>query len=94
MSTNEEILKRLAALEAENAKLKSQVGSAGPPVKPTMTYVTTYKGHPLLRFEGNFRPFGLGLKKCSLVLERLEDVRYFVESNKNLLASAPEIEAE
>jgi len=52
MATNDETLKRLAALEAESAKLKAQVG--GPVVKPTMTYVTTYKGHPLLRFEGNF----------------------------------------
>ncbi len=80
MTTNDEITKRIAALELENAKLKTQLGHQTPTVKQTTTHVATWKGHPVLHFEGNFRPFAVGLKKCSLILERLEDVKFFVES--------------
>ena len=90
MSENDEILRRLKALEEENLRLKKQLQTTETPieVKPTTTHVTLWKGHPVIRFEGPFRPFSLGLRKASVVLEKIDDVRFFVENNQQHLAAA------
>lgn len=89
MSNADDILNRLNALEAENRKLREQL-SGKPPEKEITTHVSMWKGHPVIRFEGNFRPFSLGLKKASIVLEKLDDVKFFVDNNRQHVASAPD----
>lgn len=78
-----EILRRLRELEQENLRLRRSIQeSRGTAPKETTTYVSMYKGHPVITFSGGFRPFTLGVKKASIVLEKLEEVRHFVDNNK------------
>jgi hypothetical protein len=90
VSEIDNLKKRLTALEQENARLRK---GSGPP-KETVTVAGSYKGFPVLRFEGPFRPLTIGLKKLSVSLEKLEDVRFFVENNRHKLARTPDDDAE
>jgi hypothetical protein len=89
MTSNDDILARLNALEEENRRLRAQAAGTSQP-KETTTHVTMWKGHPVIRFEGAFKPFSLGLKKASIVLEKLDDVRFFVQNNRQHLEGAPD----
>jgi hypothetical protein len=82
----EEILRRLTDLERENQRLRQQVQSGQPEKKETTTHVGMYKGRPVISFEGAFRPFTLGIRKASVVLEKITEVQHFVENNKHHLA--------
>jgi len=87
--SNDDILARLQKLEEENRQLRAQMeGNSVAPVKATTTYVDIWKGNPVLRLDGNFRPFGIGLKNASIILECIDAVKMFVEQNKSRLASA------
>jgi hypothetical protein len=88
MSEIDELKKRLDTLERENSRLR---GAAKKP-QETTTVVGTWKGHPILRFEGPFRPFSIGLKKASLILQKIEDVKFFVEHNKHKMGVSSEDE--
>jgi hypothetical protein len=46
------------------------------------------KGHPVITFSGAFRPFTLGVRKASIVLEKLAELKHFVENNKRHLGTA------
>jgi hypothetical protein len=83
---SDDILRRLEELEKENLRLRKFVGS-GAGEKKTETVVSLFKGHPVITFTGPFRPFTLGIRKASIVLEKLEDVKHFVENNKKHLKS-------
>jgi hypothetical protein len=87
--SSDEILARLNKLEEENRKLRAQVsGQPQAPVKQTTTYVALWKGNPILRFDGAFKPFGIGWKKASIILECIDSVRMFVEQNRNKLGAS------
>lgn len=89
-----DLVQRIEALEAENMRLRQLHGLKDPNAKkPTTSHITMYKGHPVIQFEGAFRPFALGLKKASIVLEKIDDVRFFVENNKARLSTAPDDDA-
>lgn len=89
MTSNYDFLRRLHDLEEENAKLKRQLESTDRPDPNVITtHVSMRNGLPVIRFEGAFRPFRIGLRKASIILEKLDDVRSFVESNKQYLPDA------
>jgi len=92
MAEKDELLRQIKALEAENAKLK-QATSGKDTSKKTTATIGMWKGFPVIQFEGNFRPFSIGLKKAAVILEKIDDVRLFVSSNQNRLASAPDDQA-
>lgn len=83
---SDEILERLKRLEDENRRLQSLlVAKPAVPVaaiKPTKTYVDLWQGKPILRFDGPFKPFGIGWKKASVILECFDALKFFVENNK------------
>jgi hypothetical protein len=84
--TDQDVLRRLDELEKENLRLRQLVGpSAGP--KKTETYIASFKGHPTITFTGAFRPFTLGLRKASVVLEKIDDLKHFFENNQHHLKS-------
>ena len=79
--SDQDILRRLDELEKENLRLRKMVGPAAGP-KKVETIVAMFKGHPVITFTGPFRPFTLGIRKASIVLEKLQDIQHFVENNK------------
>lgn len=80
----DDLKRRLAALEQENARLRKAPSGK----RETVTVAKMFKGNPVLMFEGQFKPFGIGLKKAMAILEKLDDVRFFVENNKHKLSRA------
>lgn len=89
MNSQDDILRRLDELERENQKLRKMVGGAAGP-KKTETYVSMFKGRPVITFTGGFRPFTLGIRKASVVLEKLDDLKHFLANNKQHLNSTEE----
>lgn len=75
----EEILKRLHKLEAENARLKSAALTA----EPAKLIVTEgdYKGHPTLTFDGSVRRFTLGLTKLRAIKDALPEIEIFLNKH-------------
>ena len=74
-----ELLKRLQALEIENAKLKD--ASITSPLK-LVVIETEYKGHSMLEFRrANAKPFSIGLKKLETIKEGWENVEKFLHKN-------------
>lgn len=61
--------RRIRELEEELARIKGQV----------VITEEIFKGHPVLRFSGAFRPFSLGVSKCKLILKSTDKIRAFVE---------------
>lgn len=91
MNTPADAQRQLEELRAENDRLRRQVaGQSANHARETTTRVDLWKGHPVLRFDGNFRPFSIGLKKASIILQKLDDVRFFVENNRSRIAQAPD----
>jgi len=66
---------QLDALKAENEALKAQNS------KETRVTLEDYKGTPVLKFEGNFKPFHAGMSKCKAILEMETAVRKFIKTN-------------
>ena len=93
MNNEQDILRRLDELERENQRLRKLAGDAAGP-KKTETVVSMFKGHPVITFTGAFRPFTLGLRKASVVLEKIEEVKHFVANNKQHLAKTGYDDAE
>lgn len=81
----EEILKRLKALEDENARLRK--ATAFNVIKPVTVTEGEYMGHPTLSFEGPCKPFTIGLKKLSVVKEVWPQVELFLERHSKNTAS-------
>lgn len=73
----QEILKRLKALEEENAKLRR--ASIANVTKPLTLTESSYNGYPTLVFEGSFKPFTLGMKKLTVLKEAWPQVVLFLE---------------
>ena len=62
---------RIRDLEEEVARLKGQI----------VVTEEEYRGYPILRFTGSFRPFTLGLSKCKAILKTLDKIQQFVEKH-------------
>lgn len=60
---------KIKRLEEEVARLRGQL----------VVTEEEFRGHPVLRFTGAFRPFTLGLSKCRTILKSLDTIRSFVE---------------
>ena len=82
---SDDILVRLQKLEYENRRLQSLLITkpAATDAKKTTTYVDLWQGKPILRFDGEFKPFGIGWKKASVILECIDSLKIFVENNKD-----------
>jgi len=74
-----DILKRLKALEEENARLRA--ASAKEEVKLIVTE-GEYKGFPTLTFEGSVRRFTLGLTKLRALQEAWPEVEKFLQRHR------------
>jgi hypothetical protein len=60
---------KIKRLEEEVARLRGQI----------VVTEEEFRGHPVIRFTGSFRPFTLGLSKCRTILKSLDTIRSFVE---------------
>jgi hypothetical protein len=89
MADFEEMKRRVAELEKENARLRGLKILKREDIKAVMG---DFKGHPVLKFEGPFRPFTLGLKKSWIVLQKLDDLKAFVDKHKEELANAADVD--
>lgn len=76
MQNDQDILKRLRELEAENARLRA--ASLKEEVKLIVTE-GEYKGFPTLTFEGSVRRFTLGLTKLRALKEAWPLVDAFLQ---------------
>jgi hypothetical protein len=74
---SQEILKRLQALEEENARLRKAANLKE--TKPLKVSEGEYKGHPTLVFEGPCKPFALGLKKLGILRQAWPQVENFLD---------------
>jgi len=74
-----EILKRLRALEEENARLRRLAGSHD--AKELTVTEGEYKGYPTLTFEGPFRTFTLGVRKLSVLKQAWSEVEVFLRKH-------------
>jgi hypothetical protein len=80
---DKDIAQRLQALEEENRRLRRAAG-----IKPleTTVYTSIWKDQPILTFEtATGRPFSFGVKKAMTILDKIEDIKKFVEVNKHTL---------
>ena len=64
---------KIRRLEDEVARLKGQI----------VITEEEFRGHPVLRFTGAFRPFTLGLSKCRTILKSIDKIQSFVEKHGN-----------
>ena len=81
MGNDEDLRKRLEALERENKELKKAAGR-GTPQNRTIRYsIGDFKGHPTITFEIGGRHLTLGLRKAAVVLRCMEHIRTFVADN-------------
>lgn len=81
----QEILKRLKALEEENARFRKTTLSNV--AKPVTVTEGEYMGHPTLSFDGPCKPFIIGLKKLSIIKEAWPQVELFLErQSKNIIS--------
>lgn len=73
----DELRRRLKQLEEENRALRE-----GKPFRRSDTVTTRiamYKNHPVITLEGSSRPFSLGIRKASAIVEKIDDLVAFVE---------------
>lgn len=77
MNDEDELRKKIEALENENRALRNAVSRPG---KRNVIVVTEgiYQGHPTISFEAGGRPFTLGLRKASVVLYCADLVKKFI----------------
>jgi hypothetical protein len=82
MSGEDDLRKRIEALENENRALRN---AASRPANKNVIVVTegSYQGHPTISFEAGGRPFTLGLRKASIVLHCKEQIDDFVKRHKS-----------
>jgi hypothetical protein len=85
----EAMRRRLEELEKENARLRGQKIIKKDQIHAV---VGDFKGHPVLKFEGPFKPFTLGLRKSWIVLQMLPEMQAFVDRYKDQLASAADVD--
>lgn len=76
---DQDLLKRLKALEEENARLRA--ASAKEQAKLIVTE-GEYKGFPTLTFDGSVRRFSLGLTKLRALKEAWPKVEEFLERHR------------
>jgi hypothetical protein len=69
MSDMENKDEKIKKLEVEVARLRGQI----------VVTEEEYRGHPVLRFSGAFRPFTLGLSKSKAILKSIDRIKSFVE---------------
>ena len=62
---------KIRQLEEEVARLKGQI----------VVTEEEYRGYPVLRFTGAFRPSTLGLSKCRAILKTLDKIQQFVDKH-------------
>lgn len=81
MKDEDELRKKIEALENENRALRNAVSRPG---KQNVIVVSegSYQGHPTITFEAGGRPFTLGLRKASVVLYCAEHVKRFIGKHK------------
>lgn len=78
-----DLLRRLQALEAENARLKQGKDPSAP--QRLVVQESEYNGHPLLVFQrGEQKPFRIGLKKLQAVIEASDEVERFLAKHHKL----------
>jgi len=75
---NEELVRRLKELEAENARLKNR--SKQTQQNKLVVREGEYMGHPTLTFEGKCRPFTLGLRKLCIIQEAWPQIEQFIKT--------------
>lgn len=78
---NKRILPDLASLQAQIDALTAQNEALKSGVKDTSITITDYQGKPTLYFQGNFRPFHMGMSKLKTVLNNVDVVEKFIKSN-------------
>lgn len=81
MNDEDELKKRIEALENENRTLRDAVSSTG---KRNVIVVSegSYQGHPTMTFDAGGRPFTMGLRKAAVMLHCVEHVKRFVNRHK------------
>ena len=67
------LLAKIARLEKKKEKAASS--------KPTTITLGEYKGHPVVKFEGGFRPFNLGFGKIRAVLSMADELKAMMEEH-------------
>lgn len=67
----------VAALLARIAELESSM----PAPKETTITLGEYRGHPVVKFTGNFRPFNLGFGKIRAVLGMAEQLKAMMDEH-------------
>lgn len=82
---DQDILKRLKALEEENARLRALSGKDEPKLVVTEG---EYKGFPTLTFEGSVRKFSLGLTKLRALKEAWPLVEAFLQRHRKTSVGA------
>ena len=87
MNEEDDLKRRIQELERENSRLREKAVAQSPTIT---TRVPTYKGHPVITFEGSFRPFSFGVRKAAAILERIDDVVAFVEAHPATQPSGPD----
>jgi hypothetical protein len=77
MNTEDDLRKKIEALEQENKTLREATTRRG---KADAVVITegSFKGHPTITFEAGGRPFTLGVRKAAVVLRCVDEVRRFV----------------
>lgn len=66
------------ALLAKIARLEKEKAAA---TKATTITLGEYRGHPVVKFEGNFRPFNLGFSKIRAVLSVADELKAMMEEH-------------
>jgi hypothetical protein len=74
---NEELTKRIEALERENRALRE----LQPKEKVIIVTEGSYQGHPTISFEASGRPFTIGLRKAAILAHCHDVVRNFVRNH-------------
>ena len=85
MADNDEILRRLEALEKENDNLKRELVKTGksksgqPATTNIIVYESEYQGHPVLKFSIGRRFFAMGLRRLAATFAAKEIILDFVK---------------
>lgn len=71
----ETIHRRIQLLEEENRQLKALLeGTREVLIRPTI-----FNGKPVLRFNGPFPPFAVGLAKAKAIVEHIDEIKAFID---------------
>ena len=88
MTTSDELRAQLERLRQENHELKTRLkDDTNKKHQRVIRYAFgSYRGHPIVTFEGIGRPFSIGLKKASVILACQRELEEFVNINNAALA--------